>query len=151
MSPLFAIALAAALPPPVDHPKTYLMSVERIPLRADESMFAFEIDTWGVEFKAVCHVPGGWWIEAGRSATPEGSLKGRGSVGATWFRQTSPSELHNLVLVTLYGPIQRTDIGDVPATFKGRAKINGMDDERTIQLTSANVRLVPAGRCPNAR
>jgi hypothetical protein len=149
MSPMFAIAFAAALPAPVDHPKTFLVSIERIPLRADESMYEFRIDTWGVEFMAVCHIPGGWWIEAGGSATPEGSLKGRGSVGATWFNRKTPAELRNLVLITLYAPVQKVDIGAVPATFKGRAKINGPNKDRTIRLTSANVRLVPGRRCPS--
>jgi hypothetical protein len=151
---LFAIALAAASSAPADHPKTFLASIEGIPLGPNESMDEFQVETWGVEFKAVCHIPGGWWIEAGGSATPEGSLKGRGSLGATWLNRKSLSELRNLVLLTLYAPVQREDIRDrtgdaiIPATFKGRASVYGPKG-RVIPLTYANVRLVPAQRCPS--
>jgi hypothetical protein len=151
---LFATVLAVASPAPADHPKTFVASIEGISLGPNESIDEFQIDTWGVEFKAVCHIPGGWWIEAGSSATPEGSLKGRGSLGATWLNQEGLRELQNLVLLTLYVPVQREDIRDstdaviIPATFKGRTNVYGRKG-RVIRLTYANVRLVPAQRCPS--
>jgi len=42
-----------------------------------------------------------------------------------------------------------TSSGDVwmPATFKGTATIQG-DDERLAPLTTSNIRLTPADRCP---
>jgi hypothetical protein len=151
---IFVFALAAAAQAPKDQPQTFLASFDAIPLGPNESIDTFEIKTWGVEFKAVCHIPGGWWIEAGGSATPEGSIKGRGSLGATWLNRAGLRDLRNLVLVKLYAPIQRKDVRDnggnviIPATFKGQASVYG-PPPRKIKLTYANVRLVPATRCPS--
>lgn len=150
--PLILVLAACATPP--DRPRTYLASVVGLPLNTDDSLEAFSFSTWGVTFSAVCHVPSGWTIKAGGSLTSEGGLEGEGSLGITWFRQSSPPELRNLVLVTLYGPVQRDNVRDtsgdnvIPATFNGSASIATLDGERTEPLTYRNVRLVPAGRCP---
>lgn len=145
------LALAVAAQAPSDRPRTYLASVEGIALGPQESLADFELNTWGVRFRAVCRIPSGWRIEAGGNATPEGSLKGQGTHGTTWLNRKDIGELQNLVLVTLYGPVQPIDArvqnGIVPATFKGKANIHGAR-ARTIELSNANVRLTPATRCP---
>ena len=157
MNLLFLLALAATGPPPVDHPKTYLASITRIPLKPGERIEGFSISTWGVTFTAVCQIPPGWTIKAGGSATPEGVLEGEASLGTTQLSEASPKPLHDLVLITLYGPVQRRDIGKeggsfyLPATFKGHALLSGADVERRVRLSYANVRLTPASRCPSAR
>ena len=147
----FAMLLFGATP--ADHPRSYLMSIGRIPLKDTESIEAFSIKTWGVEFTSVCSIPGGWRIKAGSSATPNGEIEGEGSQGATWFNKSSPKELHAFVLVTLYAPVQRKDIGStdnvIPATFKGTATINTDDGDVRRALTYKNVTLTPARRCPN--
>ena len=150
MSLLLFLAAATA---PVDHPRTYLLSIEGMSLRRDERIVAFSLSTWGVRFGAVCHLPVGWTIKAGSSLTPEGVLQGEGSLGSTWFMSGTPQELQGFVLVTLYAPVQRADIrvpnGVVPATFKGKATLWLDDDkERKVPLTYRNLRLVPARRCP---
>lgn len=143
--PLLALTVAAA---PVDHPRTYLLSLVDVPLAAGESMESFSIATWGVEFTSVCRIPGGWRIKAGSSATPDGELAGEGSQGATWFNRRSPPELRSFVLVTLYGPIQNNDVRNGPdATFKGKATISTDSGERDAPLTYKNLRLTPATRC----
>ena len=153
MTALLALAFTVAAPAVADRPRTFLASVDGIALGAHESVDAFRIETWGVEFKAVCRIPRGWWIEAGSSATPGGSLTGRGSLGTTWLGRAGLRQLRGLVLITLHAPVQREDIRDgsgaavVPATFKGEASIQGPRPRR-IRLTHANVRLVPAARCP---
>lgn len=101
-----AFALLLLLVPPVaahaaDRPHTYLLSVVGLPARDTLSVKAFSFDTWGVEFNAVCRIPGGWRIKAGSSATPNGELAGEGSQGATWFSQSSPRELRTFVMVSL--------------------------------------------------
>jgi hypothetical protein len=148
---LAALALAAA-PVQVDHPRTYLLSVGGIALKASESIEAFSIDTWGVDFAAVCRIPAGWRIKAGGGATPDGELSGQGSQGATWLRHGSPVELRAFVLVTLSGPVQRADIRDAtgvePATFGGHATISTEEGTRRARLTYRNVRLTPALHCP---
>jgi hypothetical protein len=147
--PFMLLTMGAA---PVDHPRTYLLSIGRIPLKDTESIEAFSIRTWGVEFRSVCSIPGGWRIKAGSSATPNGNLEGEGSQGATWFHAASPGELRNFVLVTLYGPVQRADIGasdnGVPATFKGTATVSTDDGDVQRALGYRNVTLTPARRCP---
>jgi hypothetical protein len=149
--PLVLLATGAA---PVDHPRTYLLSIGKIPLRDTESIEAFAIATWGVEFKTVCRIPGGWRIKAGSSATPNGELAGEGSQGATWFNQSSPKELHAFLLVSLFAPVQRVDIRSpdgsslIPATFKGHATISTDDGDRRIPLSYRNLTLTPARSCP---
>jgi hypothetical protein len=148
---LAALALAAA-PAPADHPRTYLLSLAGIALKRGESIEGFSIDTWGVDFAAVCRIPSGWRIKAGGAATPDGELSGEGSQGATWFNRSSPGELRAFVLVTLSGPVQRADIRDatgvVPATFEGHARISTDDGTRRARLGYRNVRLTPARHCP---
>ncbi|THD35742.1 MAG: hypothetical protein E7773_10380 [Sphingomonas sp.] len=137
---------------PADHPRAYLLSIGQIALRDTESIEAFSIKTWGVEFNAVCRIPGGWRIKAGNSATPDGEIDGEGSQGATWFNQSSPKELRAFLLVTLYAPVQAQDIGSpnngIPATFKGTATISTDDGDVKRALTYKNITLTPARRCP---
>ena len=109
----------------------------------------------GVEFAAVCRIPGGWRIKAGSSATPVGELAREGSQGATWFNQRNPAELRDLVLVKLYAPVQREGVRDaggseiIPPTFKGAAVISAEEGDRTEGLTNRNVLLTPAASCPD--
>jgi hypothetical protein len=143
----------ASTPVPADHPRTYLLSIANLPLKAGESVEKFKFTTWGVEFEAVCHIPLGWRITAGASATPNGSLEGSGSQGATWFKKGSPPELHHLALVTLYDAVQLENVRSldgsivVPATFTGRATISTDAGEQVADLNHRNVILVPARRC----
>jgi len=138
--------------------ETYLVSIVDVPLAYGESIEAFSFSTWGVTFNAVCHIPGGWRIKAGSSATPDGVLEGEGSHGATWFVRSSPDELRDLVLVTLYGPVQPDDIlsstgeGEtlIPATFAGYASISAEQEGKRVVLTTANIRLAAAKGCPAA-
>jgi hypothetical protein len=76
-------------------------------------------------------------------------LRAKGSTGTTWYRESSPRQLKNFVLVTLYGPVQRHRIGAVPATFSGEALISDLDDEHKVALPYRNIRLVRANRGPD--
>lgn len=152
MKALLPLALLTVGAAPADHPRSYLLSIGRIPLKNTESIEAFSIRTWGVEFRSVCRIPGGWRIKAGNSATPNGEVEGTGSQGATWFSQSSPNELRAFVLVTIYAPVQREDIGSpdngIPATFRGTATISTEGGEVQRALTYKNITLTPADRCP---
>lgn len=146
---LIPLMLAATVSPPPDHPKTFLVSVVGLPLKSGESVESFAFSTWGVEFQAVCKIPGGWRIKAGNSATPDGVLEGEGSQGATWFNRSNPAELHHVALITLYAPIQRSDVRNGPdATFKGTATVSTDNGEKKVRLTYSNVQLTPARHCP---
>jgi hypothetical protein len=156
MKALIPLLLLAGAAGPVDHPRTYLLSVGGIPLKDTQSISSFSIETWGVSFKSICRIPPGWRIKAGSSATPNGALTGQGSQGTTWFNHGSPKELRDFVLVTLYARRQQTDIhsadgsGLVPATFNGSVTIETDDGERSLPLTYKNVTLSRASRCPVA-
>jgi len=153
MMRLVPLALLMVSGAPADHPHSYLLSIRRIPLRDRERIQEFSIQTWDVEFKAVCRIPAGWRIKAGGSATPNGELNGIGSQGATWFYHGSPKELQSFVLVTLYGPVQRAAIGTpdngVPATFRGTATISTDNGEVKRALNYRNITLTSASRCPS--
>jgi hypothetical protein len=153
MRSLLPVALLTIGAAPVDHPRTYLLSIGTIPLTNAESVSAFTLQTWGVRFRSICRIPSGWWIKAGSSATPDGVLEGSGSQGATWFNHSSPRELRTFVLVTLTGPVQRADIGShdngVPAIFKGAATISTDDGDVQRALSYWNITLIPASRCPS--
>jgi hypothetical protein len=143
--------LLATVPAHLDHPRTYLVSIAGLPLAKGERLSGFSFETWGVTFNAVCHIPRGWTIKAGGRATPDGVLEGEASLGTTWIGRKGLRNLRGLALVTLYGPVQPGDVGDVPATFKGSATVETDDGDRKAPLTVANIRLVPALRCPDPR
>ena len=63
-----ALALLAASTGAVDDPTTYLASIS-LPLKQDERIDSFSISTWGVTVRAVCHIPNGWTLRAGRQAS----------------------------------------------------------------------------------
>lgn len=152
------LALGAAAPVTAavqsDQPQTYLVSVVDIPLNAGESIEAFSLSTWGVTVNAVCRIPPGWEVRAGGGLTPEGVLAGEGSHGASWFRESSPPALQAFTLITLNGPVRAQAArapdggGETPATFAGLATISTGDGDRQVRLTTSNVRLKSADRCP---
>lgn len=150
LAPLLAVVAASS---PVDRPHRFLLSVVAIPLKGDDSLESFAFETWGVKFKAVCHIPDGWRIKAGSSLSSNGDFEGEGSQGITWYRQSSPKELRSVVLVELFSPVQRSDIhqadGVVPATFNGYATVETDDGDRKVALNFRNIRLSPASRCPS--
>jgi hypothetical protein len=85
---------------PADHPRSYLLSIERIPLtaKASESIMAFSITTWGVQFRSVCHIPAGWRIKAGNSASPDGEIEGAAAKGSLGFSEEAQRNLRDLRL-----------------------------------------------------
>jgi hypothetical protein len=144
MQALLALALATSSVGS-ESPRTYLASVN-IDLGPHESLSEFKLDTWGVQFNAVCRIPSGWFVQAGSDAILKGSLKGEGSHGATWLTNGTLRELRGLVLITMWGPVQRADAGPIPATFQGYAVIG--DGAKRLTLSYRNVRLTPAKGCP---
>ncbi|KAJ8138157.1 hypothetical protein OY671_008630, partial [Metschnikowia pulcherrima] len=136
--------------------RTYLASIQGIKLRAKEYVSAFKVDTWGVTFKAVCHIPPGWSIKAGNTASFDGALSGEGSHSITYFDRAHLRESRGLVSISIDGPVQRrvkhTQQSTIPPTFDGAATVGRYAAQgiRNIKLTHANVALVPGSRCPAA-
>ena len=152
------VAVASAGVPAAASARTYLASIVGLPLRAGEFMEKFSIDTWSVEVVAVCHFPPGWRLTVGKDASPDGIIAGEGSHGVAWLdRQRAKRELADLLVVRFDGAIYRQRVEEPggayrPASFNGTALFGayGSDAERTIKLTYANLRLVPAAGCPRA-
>ena len=151
---LMALAVAS---PPADHPETFLASISGLPVKPNEYVSGISVDTWGVEFRAVCHIPPGWRMTAGNSASPDGTLTGDGSQGVTFLSKERLMELRDLVLINLVVPVQKQEVksatGVLPATFSGHASVGsyGGDEERQLPISYANIALTPARECPSVR
>ena len=132
---------------------TYLASISGIRLNPGESIDAFTLNTWGVDFRAVCNIPNDWEITAG-SHGPEGRLVGAAGHGASQLRTQDLSRMRGLVLIQLLGDVQKVDLRDrtgvVPATFQGFVNVQSGSEDRSrrVKLTYANVKLTPAKKCP---
>lgn len=144
-----AAALAAPAAAQEGEGGTYLLSVS-YPLAAGERTDGFALASWGVDYLAVCRIPLGWRITAGRNATAEGRLEGEATHGVTQRSDTSYFE--SLALVRLWGPRQDEDgptpdgAGTIPATFAGTIRIA---ESRDVTLEPRHLTLTPAAACPS--
>jgi hypothetical protein len=139
-----------------------LSGVQPHPLRQGEDkkaqyIAAFDIKTWAVKVLAVCHIPAGWTISAGKNAYPEGVLSGSAGEGVAFIDAAALAELNNLFLVqvTDYHAEDRGDCARdcTPATFSGDLYIgtygaSGVPDTK-LRLSPANIRLTSAAKCPD--
>jgi hypothetical protein len=127
-----------------------LLSVEALAIPADRSLTAFKIDTWGVEFLAVCRVPPSWEIKAEKYEDPEGLLSGRADNHGERL-----TKLRDLFLVDVYDyqPLPRGNPKSDyhPASFAGWIEMAAHPAERGKRTTlrAANFRLIKAARCPD--
>lgn len=148
MQSLALSALLAAAAPAAEEPqgRIFLLSVEGIAL-AGQGVAGFRIDSWGVDWLAICRIPAGWRLRAGRSANPEGLFEGESTHGVTRLPGLEP--LRNVALVRLWGPVQWRDKpipnGVVPATFAGTLRLS---EGREVGLGESSLRLTAAGACP---
>jgi hypothetical protein len=149
-------ALAPCAPARAGEGQAYLLSIAEIALAPREYVDRFSIDTWEVEILAICRLPPGWTITAGKDATPTGSIGGEASHGVTFLDAARLSELQDMALIALDGPVDWQPHGTIPATFAGHAEVGiyGTGDDlprRRIAFTAANLRLTPAAGCPTPR
>ncbi|MDE1918149.1 MAG: hypothetical protein KGJ57_09095 [Sphingomonadales bacterium] len=154
---LAALLLTAAKP--VEHPRTYLLSLTGLPLGEHyPRLKSFEMETYGVDIAAVCRIPEDWSILAGYKYSIAGDINGGAAHGAGWLNRKQLAKEGPLLLVTLHGPVERhgptfSKSNGLPiATFAGKAEIEpsneNSDDDQIIPLTAANIRLTPARACP---
>jgi hypothetical protein len=159
MASLLSLAALALLAPPSAAPAaqgaTYLVSIADVPAGHDELLDRFTIETWGLDILAICSIPPGWQIRAGRTAAPDGLIEGEATHGVTRLDRERLSDLANLALVRMWGPVQggtrRTGAGDEIASFFGHAVLESAGGgARQVPLTLEQIRLTPAARCPEA-
>lgn len=152
---LIVVALFNAAPVEAQPQRTYLASIAGVVLGQDQYVNRFSIETWSVEIEAVCYIPRDWQITAGGSAATKGSISGEGGHGVSFLSGSDLGKLKGLALVMLTGSIHRRErrtAGAIrPATFGGYVNVGAFDSsqhDRKVRLTSANIRLTPATRCP---
>jgi hypothetical protein len=138
--------LAAAAPAAAEQGRTFLLSIEGIEV-AGQSVTDFRIASWDVDWIAICRIPAGWRLRAGRDATSDGLFEGESTHGATRLAGLEP--LRNVALLRLRAPVQWRDRplpdGVVPASLAGTLSLSG---GRQVRLGRSNLRLGPAGACP---
>ncbi len=129
-----------------------LLSVDGLHLRPMESIRAFHIETWGVEFLAVCHVPPSWEITSEKFEDPAGYFDGRSDTHSEPLKSMSAMYL---IDVYDYQPLPKGDPKKEyhPASLAGWVVVGriqpfdgGTRHKRT--LNAANFRLQDATRCP---
>jgi hypothetical protein len=135
---------------------TELLSIHNISLPNNGYIAGFQIDTWGVRVLAVCHLPSGWTITAGKSADPTGILSGEASLGVTDIADGNSAQLSELFLVEVEDDREREEPipnGVRPARFSGRLTVGtyGQHDPdwHDVPLTSANLTRDTATKCPD--
>lgn len=151
-----ALLSASATPAlPANGARTFVASIHGVKLRPNEYVAAFSVDTWGVIYRAVCHIPPGWYVKAGGTAAPDGGFEGQGTHGVSYLSKERLKELEGLVLITLHGPVRsrktETNSTLIPPTFDGKIEIGRYGPglrTRDLKFGASNIRLIPASRCP---
>lgn len=131
-----------------------LLSVDGVHLKGAEGIVAFEINTWGVEFLAVCRMPPSWALKSEKYANPEGQLSGKRDAQGLAYRS-----LANFYLVDVYNyepEAKGNPKSDFhPASFSswvelGRNEQFGSARGRRVPLKPQNFKLQNARGCPPA-
>jgi hypothetical protein len=127
-----------------------LLSIDDQSIPKDEFITAFKIDTWGVGFLAVCHLPPSWEIKSEKYEDPAGLLSGRSDTHGEQLK-----ELRTLFLVDVYQyqPLARGNPNGEyhPATFAGWIETATHVDQPSHRktLNAGNFRITEAARCPD--
>jgi hypothetical protein len=145
---LFALSflLVGAAQPPAGI-RRVLLSVEGVRIPKGSAIFQYRIETFGVEFLAICNLPQSWEIQSEKFESPEGYLSGRADTHAE--RLGALKEMY-LVDVYDYRPVASHD---VPASFSGWVEVGSRErfgdwHGHRVPLVANNFRLKDAQRCP---
>jgi hypothetical protein len=127
-----------------------LLSVDGLILPKNKEIYAFRIETFGVDLLAVCSLPMGWELRSEKYEDPEGYMSGEADLHANRLRSTS------MYLVDVYD-YRATTVRDGntehPASFSGWVQIGSRErfgdwHGRKVTLRPNNFRLSDATRCP---
>lgn len=148
---LLAVAFACIAEPSSATVRRVLLSVHGLQLPKKKAVYAFNIDTYGVEYLAVCHLPMGWELRSERSDDFGGYMSGEADLHA------SPLTFTSMYLVDVYdyrSTTVRSGNTEHPASFQGWVKIGSREQfgdwhGRKVPLRPNNFRLTDARRCPD--
>lgn len=145
-----AVMLACIAQPSAGAVRRVLLSVDGLTLPKNQAVYAFHIDTFGVEFLAVCSLPRGWELKSEKFDDPEGYISGEADLHASRLRLT------NMYLVDVYDyrvATVRDGNTEHPASFSGWVRIGSRPQfgdwhGRKVTLRPNNFRLSDATQCP---
>ncbi len=128
-----------------------LLSVDGLAIPASKSVFAYRIETFGVEFLSVCRLPQSWELKSEKFEDLEGYFSGRADLHGTPLRGLTDMYL---VDIHLYQPTASRDgNAEHPASFSGWVEVGSREafgdwHGRKVKLAASNFRLKDAERCP---
>ena len=125
--------------------------MEGLKVASADSIYGFRIETWGVEFLAVCALPQSWALTSEKYENPGGYLFGKAD-----FHGTRLARLTDMYLVDVYdysATLVHDENGEVPASFTGWVRIGNRERfgdwrGRQVKLKASNFRLKGAATCP---
>jgi hypothetical protein len=128
-----------------------LLSIDGVATPHGKTIFAYRIETFGVEFLATCRLPQSWELKSEKFENPAGYLAGRGDLHGEPL-----TALKNLYLVDVHDYRPRTwqaAGSEQPASFSGWVEVGSREafgawHGRKIKLRAENFRLTDAKNCP---
>jgi hypothetical protein len=147
-----ALACQLLAAPAAAEVRRVLLTVDGLNLPANETIRAFHIETWGVEFLAVCHLPPSWELKSEKFEDPEGWLDGKADTHGEGLKKLS-----NMYLVDVYD-YQPQPIGNPkgdyhPPSFAGWVEVGRVEPfdggtRRKRKLRADQFRMRDAKTCP---
>jgi hypothetical protein len=131
--------------------QTMLVSITGVHMESNQALYLITLNLENLRVRAICRIPTGWNMAAG---TPSGLLvtvEGEASYGGYSLRSDRMNELTNgLLLVERWFDSATTDDG-LPYKIGGSLDIELLNEDfgwTSRALTSSNIVLEPADRCP---
>jgi len=132
-----------------------LLSVKAPDLNADSYISGFQIKTWGIRVRAICKIPAGWMMTAGKELNPGGVISGFASGFMANIDMKQIEKLNDFILIddaeARSPPASRSP--SEPPTFRasllvGEYSKSATQRDRRIPLNDAEIVLKPATQCP---
>jgi hypothetical protein len=127
-----------------------LVSIQDLNIGKTEYVAAFEIETWAVQIRAICRLPVGWIITAGKELNPGGRISGRASGFMTSLNYQQVEEFKDLFLID-DSTANRRPAPSEPPMFEGSITVGSYDapraEERVVPLKVSNIVLRDAAQC----
>jgi hypothetical protein len=128
-----------------------------VQMSTDSYVAGFDIDTWDIRVRAVCNIPIGWVIKAGKDISPLGILSGSASgfmTNLNFPQVMKDHDLDDLFLIDDLDHHRRSPTE--PPTFVGKITVGEYHrgraaQDRTVPLTGNEIVLNPAKQCPASR
>jgi hypothetical protein len=149
-----AICLAAATWTSVGF-AMQLLSIKVQDLNADSYISGFQIKTWDIRLRAICKIPVGWMMTAGKELNPGGVISGFASGFMANIDMKQLEKLNDFILIDDAEARSPPAPGSPsePPTFQasllvGEYSKSPTQRDRRIRLKDLEIVLKPATQCP---